>query len=127
MSVIATAVKHMLAAGVPADAIVAAVSEMEEQITPPKSAAAIRQQRYRRRLGVHQSKWQELRNAVFERDEYRCVYCGADVSDNPQCDHVTPLASGGKSEPDNLVTACKPCNSSKRDLLVEQWSGVSDE
>lgn len=52
MSVIAAAVKHMLAAGMDPDAIVAAVADMELAAAPqvePRSSAAIRQARYRAR------------------------------------------------------------------------------
>lgn len=55
MSVIAVAVKHMMEAGMPADAIVAAVAAMEEQVQPKKSSAAIRQQRYRDRNKASQT------------------------------------------------------------------------
>lgn len=48
MSTIATAVKHMLAAGMDHAAIVAAVEEMEATTPKPRSAGAIRQERYRR-------------------------------------------------------------------------------
>ena len=49
MSVIAAALQHMLAAGMPADAIVAAVAAMEECLpaVETRSPAAIRQARYR--------------------------------------------------------------------------------
>jgi hypothetical protein len=49
VSIIATAVKHLLAAGVTGDALVAAIAEMEEQVRAepkPRSAGAIRQARY---------------------------------------------------------------------------------
>lgn len=51
MSVIATAVKHLMAAGVTGEALLSAIAEMEEQVRgEPKerSAGAIRQERYRR-------------------------------------------------------------------------------
>lgn len=48
MSVIATAVKHMLAAGLEADVIVAAVAEMEAELPKQRTAGAVRQERYRR-------------------------------------------------------------------------------
>lgn len=51
MSVIATAVRHLMAAGVTGDALLSAIAEMEAQIrNEPKarSAGAIRQERYRR-------------------------------------------------------------------------------
>lgn len=55
MSLIATAVKHMIAAGMDADAIVAAVADMEAEITPTKSKGAERQARYRERNKTSQS------------------------------------------------------------------------
>lgn len=65
--------------------------------------------------------WNRLRHRVFERDNYRCVYCGTDVTDKPQCDHVIPLIQGGSSAIDNLATACKRCNSSKAGRRPEEW------
>lgn len=55
MSTIAVALKHMLAAGMPHDAIVAAVEEMESSITPARSKGAERQARYRERHKASQS------------------------------------------------------------------------
>jgi len=51
MSVIATAVRHLMAAGVTGDALLSAIAEMEAQIrSEPKarSSGAVRQERYRR-------------------------------------------------------------------------------
>ena len=51
VSVIASALKHMLAAGMPADAIVAAVAAMEAEIAAaprPRTAGAIRTERWRK-------------------------------------------------------------------------------
>ena len=60
-----------------------------------------------------------LRKEIFERDKYRCVYCGDHKS---LClDHVIPESKGGPTTAENLVTACTPCNSSKRDKMPEQW------
>ena len=54
------------------------------------------------------------RNGIFERDGYRCVYCGeqfpaADLT----LDHVEPRVRGGDRSEGNLVTACKACNTLK--------------
>lgn len=56
-----------------------------------------------------------LRFEVFKRDAFRCVYCGATPSDTVllECDHVEPVAEGGPTEMDNLVTACRNCNRGK--------------
>jgi hypothetical protein len=48
----------------------------------------------------------------------RCCYCGA--TQNLSLDHIFPQKLGGKDVGDNLVYACRTCNSSKgkKDLLV---------
>lgn len=64
--------------------------------------------------------WREIRSRIFARDNYTCNYCGAHGV-ALECDHVHPVALGGDSEDDNLVTACLPCNRSKRDKKLEEW------
>jgi hypothetical protein len=55
-----------------------------------------------------------LRYEILRRDNHTCRYCGATAPDVPlRVDHVTPVALGGTDTPDNLVTACEPCNSGK--------------
>lgn len=52
-----------------------------------------------------------LRTAVFERDAYRCVFCGSwhDLT----LDHVIPTAKGGADVEENLQTLCRRCNCGK--------------
>lgn len=47
-----------------------------------------------------------------------CYYCGA--KDNLAVDHLIPKIRGGPDDADNLIWACRSCNSSKqgRDMLV---------
>ena len=54
-----------------------------------------------------------------------CAYCGA--TDNLSLDHLIPRLRGGEDAADNLVTACRSCNSSKgsRDLL--EWAASRGE
>ncbi len=40
-----------------------------------------------------------------------CVYCGS--KDNLEIDHIIPISQGGKGTDDNLVSACRDCNTSK--------------
>jgi 5-methylcytosine-specific restriction endonuclease McrA len=56
------------------------------------------------------------RRAVFARDGHRCQYCGS-AAEN--IDHVIPRSKGGLHAWDNVVAACRPCNSRKRDRLLE--------
>lgn len=66
------------------------------------------------------NEWKVIRARIFERDNYTCQYCG-DRGGKLECDHVMPLSRGGSDEDDNLVTACRPCNRSKRDKTLEEW------
>jgi 5-methylcytosine-specific restriction endonuclease McrA len=56
------------------------------------------------------------RRAVFARDGHRCQYCGASAEN---IDHVIPKSKGGRHAWDNVVAACRPCNTAKRDRLLE--------
>jgi 5-methylcytosine-specific restriction endonuclease McrA len=54
------------------------------------------------------------RNQIFERDGYRCVYCGEQFApDQLTLDHVQPRIRGGDRSEGNLVTACMGCNTRK--------------
>lgn len=64
--------------------------------------------------------WAELREMVFERDDFTCTYCGA-RGGVLECDHVHPVSRGGSDELCNLATACLPCNRSKKDKTVAEW------
>ncbi|MDQ3964315.1 MAG: HNH endonuclease [Actinomycetota bacterium] len=50
------------------------------------------------------------RRAVFVRDEFTCQYCGRPAEN---VDHVIPKSRGGGHTWDNVVAACRPCNSRK--------------
>jgi 5-methylcytosine-specific restriction endonuclease McrA len=62
------------------------------------------------------------REQIFERDDYRCVYCGErfDVGELT-VDHVQPRMRGGDHSSGNLVTACCACNARKAGLRVEEF------
>ena len=58
------------------------------------------------------------RQNIFKRDSNHCQYCGS--GRDLTLDHVHPRSRGGKSSWDNLVTACKSCNSRKGDATPEE-------
>lgn len=64
--------------------------------------------------------WAAVRARIFARDDYTCRYCEARAVEL-ECDHVVPISRGGSNDDDNLVTACRPCNRSKRDKTPEEW------
>src|SRR3712207_5583978 len=57
------------------------------------------------------------RRAVFARDDNRCQYCGAPAEN---IDHVIPRSRGGQHVWENVVAACRPCNSRKEDRSVPE-------
>ena len=53
----------------------------------------------------------DLRNWIIERDGNKCVEC--DTCEHLTVDHIVPVILGGKTNPDNLQTLCRSCNSRK--------------
>lgn len=58
------------------------------------------------------ASWQIVSRQVLERDSYQCFYCPSPAT---TADHIVPKSRGGSDDPSNLVAACRPCNSAKRD------------
>jgi 5-methylcytosine-specific restriction endonuclease McrA len=57
------------------------------------------------------------RKAIFARDHGKCQYCDGRAEN---LDHVVPRTKGGRHTWDNLVAACKKCNSKKADKTLAQ-------
>lgn len=53
---------------------------------------------------------------IFVRDKFKCQYCCKNFSKNIgqlTLDHIFPRSKGGADDPENLATACIPCNQRK--------------
>jgi len=60
-------------------------------------------------------------DALFRRDGHLCMYCGVRFPTRQLTrDHVHARALGGVDRWENVVSACKPCNSRKSDKTVEE-------
>ena len=59
------------------------------------------------------------------RDSNVCCYCNGES--DLTLDHLIPQYKGGKHAADNLVVACRPCNSSKKALDLLEWMDKRDE
>lgn len=58
------------------------------------------------------------RRNIYEHYQYRCCYCGKKFhSTDLNLEHVIPRSRGGKTNWENIVTACVPCNSRKADKM----------
>lgn len=67
------------------------------------------------------------RNRIFERDDFRCVYCGQQFeADELTVDHVQPQVRGGDHSGGNLVTACRACNTLKGHRRLSEFLRESD-
>ena len=58
---------------------------------------------------------------VFLRDRFCCQYCGTVFSaSNLTFDHVLPRSKGGRTNWENVVAACSPCNFRKGNKISSQ-------
>ena len=66
---------------------------------------------------LRKSRWWQQKLAVG-----LCYYCGRVFEPRDlTMDHIVPLARGGRSNKDNIVTCCKECNTRKKTLLPIEW------
>lgn len=80
---------------------------------PDKKTAKNRNHRVHRRAAFHEvevalnhADWLEIQASYLSK----CVYCGKPAESQ---DHVTALSRGGSHTADNVVPACRSCNSRK--------------
>ena len=61
------------------------------------------------------------RRNVYQRDGYRCQYCGEKKPARElSYDHVVPRCAGGRTVWENIVSACKSCNARKDDQTCDE-------
>lgn len=79
-----------------------------------------------RRSGAYISKENVLPKTVFNRDRWKCVYCGIKVvsckenaPNQATIDHFIPIKKGGSHTYENMRTACRSCNVKKNDNMPE--------
>ena len=62
-----------------------------------------------------------LRQAILARDEFKCFYCGRELTvENYVIEHVRSRPEGNNSYR-NLVAACLNCNNRKNDIPAEDY------
>lgn len=82
---------------------------------PPYRVPRTGPSRKRKALGID-------REAIWEKTRGRCCYCGSKLTrSNMTIDHFHPVAKGGSDDLNNLVPACRYCNSSKGTKSVEEF------
>lgn len=58
----------------------------------------------------------------------KCVYCGCEFADNnkPQYEHFIPISKNGTFTANNILPACKSCNSSKGNKDYAEWAEIKN-
>ena len=57
---------------------------------------------------------------VYDRDGYRCRYCGKNGIPMT-VDHLVLWEEGGPATPENLVTCCRKCNKKRGNMQYKDW------
>ena len=57
---------------------------------------------------------------ILKEYNYKCVYCECDFDEDnlPTRDHIIPLSRGGDNIKENVVPACRSCNSKKHNKII---------
>ena len=65
----------------------------------------------------------QVRLNVIRSANFSCYFCGTGGSRNNflTVDHINPKASGGTNKRDNLVCACKKCNTKKGNMSLKKF------
>lgn len=75
----------------------------------------------KKRDAISESQWNRCMD--FFRDKSGkscCAYCGIQTKQLEK-DHVIPFSKGGCASADNILPACKRCNTAKNDKNIYDW------
>ena len=101
-----------------ADVVVSYVDEIRSPSTTLRMPAVVRLRRKidRAKPGVRFSRLN-----VYVRDAFTCAYCQLKLPMSKLTyDHVLPRSRGGRTEWENIVTACAPCNARKANKTPDE-------
>lgn len=73
------------------------------------------------------SSWirRSKRFSIYTRDEFKCVWCMNKIEDaHITLDHIIPFSVKPNNRPSNLITACRSCNSKRRNLSIEEFANI---
>jgi len=59
---------------------------------------------------------------ILKEYHFKCAYCGKefDLFDRPTRDHIIPISKGGDNIKENVVPACRSCNSKKHNKIIKE-------
>jgi 5-methylcytosine-specific restriction endonuclease McrA len=59
-----------------------------------------------------------FRQAIYDSWDCKCGYCGEEAT---SLDHIIPRFKSGSSNRNNLLPACRRCNTAKASEQMEPW------
>ena len=71
---------------------------------------------------IKSQEWQEVRQKIFKRDNFRCVKCGA--SKNLQVHHIT-YENLGEEKYADLVTLCNDCHNATHNMTTIDYLALA--
>ena len=90
-------------------------------MTRAEHAARPRRESLSKRLGV-------VAKRIKARDGHACAYCGSRECDEVapmHLDHLLPRVDGGADVAENLVLACRRCNTARQNMSLPQWAAYA--
>lgn len=94
----------------------------------PEKARRIGQRYEARKNSVEQTLTNDEWVEILKYYDNSCAYCGLSTKEHLESsnellhqDHVVPLKKGGAYSKENIVPACRSCNSSKQDKDLLEW------
>jgi 5-methylcytosine-specific restriction endonuclease McrA len=58
------------------------------------------------------------RQSIYDAWDCKCGYCGEEAT---SLDHIIPRFKSGSSNRNNLLPACRRCNTNKASAKMEEW------
>jgi len=97
------------------------LAEYDEEVRSPSFSMKLPSVIALKEYIIPQLKPAFTRFNVFLRDCWHCQYCNKPHKTHQLTfDHVVPRSRGGKTAWDNIVAACKPCNTRKGSKLPHE-------
>ena len=91
-------------------------------LNPERKSALDRKATHKRRSMIRglvytftPNHWQQC----LTHFNHQCAYCGS--TESLEQEHVIPVSRGGHYTPDNIIPACRSCNASKNNKIMQDW------
>lgn len=66
----------------------------------------------------------DIRKRCYEKSNGCCAYCGKELGNSFEIDHIIPLSKGGNNSESNLVAACQSCNRLKHNSNINTFKSI---